>query len=181
MLDKSVSFVLAILVSIPLVSPQLLLADDDDDVVTAEEQTDLLVEELLSTVGVVTEQVTPANADELSTAVSEFLATQDSYRLIGTEQPVGDYSDVMDRFERRALRRAYRGKMTQRVVRGELRTVIPLTFSQSDETANCAVCHSNYNALVDDPTDTVVVGAAAFRVPLEDYDGDDDDDDDDDD
>ena len=69
--------------------------------------------------------------------------------------------------------------MTQRVKNGELRTVIPLTFSQSDETANCATCHDNYNDLVDDPSDVVVVGAASFRVAIEDDDDDDDNDGDD--
>lgn len=181
MFKHFVSFVAVTLVSITLVSPQFILADSDDDaIVSAEEQTDLLVDELLSTISAVTADVTADNADELTLAVSEFMASQNSYRLIGTEQPIGADSDVLDNFERRALRRAYRkGKMTQRVKNGELRTVIPLTFSQSDETAKCAVCHGNYNALVDDPCDIVVVGAAAFRVPLDD-DGDDGDDCDDD-
>ena len=60
------------------------------------------------------------------------------------------------------------------MVDDELRTVIPLTFSQGDGTAQCAQCHANYNALVSNEDETVVVGAAAFRVSLDD-DGDDDD------
>lgn len=177
MLKRFVSVVAIALVSGTLVAPQLTLADEDG-VVSAEEQTDLLIDELLSTVSAVTADVTDDNADELSLAVSEFLSSQSAYRLIGTEDPIGAESDVLDRFERRALRRAYRGKMTQRTIDGELRTVIPLTFSQSDESAKCAVCHGNYNDLVDSPSDTIVIGAAAFRVPLPDDDDDDCDDED---
>ena len=163
-----VSFMVVASLAFALFTPKNLLADDDG-VVEAEIQTDLLVEELLSAVTTITEQVTPETAEELSQAVTDFLATQDSYRLIGYEEPLGADSGPVDRFERRALRRALRrGRMTQRVVRGELRTVIPLTFSQSDATANCATCHGNYNDLVDGPNDIVVVGAATFRVPLED-------------
>jgi hypothetical protein len=98
--------------------------------------------------------------------VSGLIAGQNEYRLIGTEQPLNADSAVLERFERRALRRALRGKSTMQTNGDEVRTVIPLTFSQSDDTAKCAVCHGNYNDLVDGPDDVVVVGAASFRVNI---------------
>ena len=166
MSKKLVSVVAVAFVSFALVTPNLFA--DNQDTVSAEEETDVLAEELLNTVSAVTASVTPENAAELSDAVTEFLATQDQYRLIGTEEPLGADSANLDKFERRALRRAYRkGVMTQKVVNGELRTVIPLTFSQSDASAGCATCHGNYNDLVDDPSETIVVGAASFRVALD--------------
>lgn len=139
-------------------------ADED---LSAEAQADQLIEELVTTVMDVTASVTEENADDLSAAVSELLASQSVYRLIGDADPLGADSQTLDEFEEQALLAALDGETTQEVVDGELRTVVPLTFSQADATANCAVCHANYDTLVSSADETIVVGAAAFRVPAD--------------
>ena len=110
----------------------------------------------------------------LSQAVSDLLASDGRFRLIvapGVPQ-LGADSNILDVFETAALLDALNGDETQQVVDGELRTVVPLTFSQADASASCAFCHADFDDLVDDDDEDsededsiVVVGATAFRVP----------------
>lgn len=127
----------------------------------AKRATDSLASALLSAVGNITANVTPETFEADSLAVSLLLpGCQDTYRLIdGTGNPLDPGNVPVDSFEKKALKEALKGKTTQEVENGFLRTVVPLTFSSE----NCAVCHLNYFEFELDE----IIGAAAFKVPVE--------------
>lgn len=102
----------------------------------------------------------PEQIEAASDAVSLLLAEcQDRFRLIDASgDPLDPANLPQGSFEIDALADVVNGAgVVQRIVAGELRTVIGLT---NDMHPNCASCHANYSEM----KPGTVVGAASFRV-----------------